>query len=104
MWRSCLLHGAGAAGLAAIVLVAEERAMNRSYGVIGFYAGMIAFASALSYDLVQILQIVVTPLISIVYFHPNFSQKLLFLGFPRAVTAPLFMVMLAIVLRKRAAE
>ena len=43
----------------------------------------------------------VTPLISIVYFYPTFSTDLLFLGFPWAITAPLFMLMLAIMLRKR---
>ena len=43
----------------------------------------------------------VTPLISIVYFYPTYSQKLLFLGLPWAVTAPLFMVLLAILLRRR---
>ena len=43
----------------------------------------------------------VTPLISIVYFYPAFSTKLLFLGFPWAITAPLFMLMLAIMLRRR---
>jgi hypothetical protein len=45
----------------------------------------------------------VTPLIGIVYFHPNFSTTLLFLGFPWAITAPLFMLLLAIMLRKREA-
>lgn len=43
----------------------------------------------------------VTPLISIVYFYPTFSTQLLFLGFPWAITAPLFMLMLALMLRKR---
>jgi uncharacterized protein (TIGR03382 family) len=43
----------------------------------------------------------VTPLISIVYFYPTYSSNLLFLGFPWAVTAPLFMLMLAIMLRRR---
>jgi uncharacterized protein (TIGR03382 family) len=43
----------------------------------------------------------VTPLISIVYFYPTFSPQLLFLGFPWAITAPLFMWMLAILLRRR---
>ena len=42
----------------------------------------------------------VTPLICVVYFYPTYSQKLLFLGFPWAITAPLFMVLLAIMLRK----
>jgi hypothetical protein len=43
----------------------------------------------------------VTPLIGIVYFAPTFSTRLLFLGFPWAITAPLFMLMLAIMLRRR---
>ncbi len=43
----------------------------------------------------------VTPFISIVYFYPTYSTKLLFLGFPWAITAPLFMLMLAIMLRRR---
>jgi heme/copper-type cytochrome/quinol oxidase subunit 4 len=42
----------------------------------------------------------VTPLISIVYFYPTYSTKLLFLGFPWAITAPLFMLMVAIMLRR----
>lgn len=45
----------------------------------------------------------VTPLIAIVYFYPTFSQNLLILGFPWAVTAPLFMVLLAIMLRRKGA-
>lgn len=45
----------------------------------------------------------VTPLIAIVYFNPTFSTALLFLGFPWGITAPLFMLMLAIMLRKRRA-
>jgi len=43
----------------------------------------------------------VTPLISIVYFYPTFSTGLLFLGFPWAITAPLFMLMIAILVRRR---
>lgn len=43
----------------------------------------------------------VTPLIGIVYFYPDFSTNLLFLGFPWAVTAPASMLMLAIMLRKK---
>ena len=31
-----------------------------------------------------------TPLIAIVYFYPNFSERLLFIGAPWAITAPLF--------------
>jgi hypothetical protein len=43
----------------------------------------------------------VTPLISIVYFYPTYSNRLLFLGFPWAVTAPLSMLMLALAIRRR---
>lgn len=43
----------------------------------------------------------VTPLVATVYFYPVFSTALLFLGSPWAVTAPLFMVMVAIALRRR---
>ena len=43
----------------------------------------------------------VTPLISIVYFYPTYSNRLLFLGFLWGITAPLFMLMLAIMLRRR---
>jgi hypothetical protein len=42
-----------------------------------------------------------TPLIAIVYFYPVFSEKLLLLGFPWAVTAPLAMLMLAISFKKK---
>jgi heme/copper-type cytochrome/quinol oxidase subunit 4 len=43
----------------------------------------------------------VTPLITIVYFYPTYSERLLFLGFPWAITAPLFMLLLALMLRRR---
>jgi len=42
----------------------------------------------------------VTPLITFVYFYPRYSSKLLFLGFPWAVTAPLAMLLLAIMFKK----
>jgi hypothetical protein len=42
----------------------------------------------------------VTPLISIVYFYPVYSYNLLLLGFPWAITAPLAMLMLAIIFKK----
>jgi hypothetical protein len=48
-----------------------------------------------------IAHVLVTPLISIVYFYPTFSTKLLLLGFPWAITAPLLMLMVAIMLRRR---
>jgi hypothetical protein len=43
----------------------------------------------------------VTPLISIVYFYPVYSAKLLSLGAPWGVTAPFFMLMVALMLRSR---
>jgi hypothetical protein len=48
-----------------------------------------------------IAHVLVSPLISIVYFYPTYSTKLLLLGFPWAITAPLFMLMLAILLKRR---
>ncbi len=41
-----------------------------------------------------------TPLITFVYFYPVFSEKLLVLGFPWAITAPLAMLMLAVMFKK----
>ena len=43
----------------------------------------------------------VTPLISIVYFNPTYSEKLLLLGFPWGITAPLAMLMLALHFKKK---
>lgn len=42
----------------------------------------------------------VTPLIAFVYFYPNFSDRLLMIGFPWAVTAPASMLILAIMFLK----
>lgn len=42
----------------------------------------------------------VTPLITIVYFYPVYSEKLLVLGFPWGITAPVAMLLLAIMFRK----
>ena len=44
----------------------------------------------------------VTPLISFVYFYPYYSEKILILGYPWAITAPLSMLMLAIMFHKKA--
>ena len=46
----------------------------------------------------------VTPLISIVYFAPDYSYKLLILGMPWGITAPLFMLLLAIYIKKSGAK
>jgi hypothetical protein len=51
-----------------------------------------------------IAHVLVTPLISFVYFYPTYSHSLLVIGFPWAITAPLFMLLLAIMLRKRRVE
>lgn len=45
-----------------------------------------------------------TPLITVVYFYPTFSQALLLLGFPWAITAPAFMLLLALMLRRKQVE
>ena len=43
----------------------------------------------------------VTPFIAVVYFYPTYSETLLLLGFPWAITAPLFMILLALNLRSK---
>jgi hypothetical protein len=47
-----------------------------------------------------IANVLVTPLITFVYFHQPFSEKLLFLGFPWGITAPWAMLMLALMFKK----
>jgi len=47
---------------------------------------------------------VVTPLITIVYFYPDYSYDLLVLGFPWGITAPVSMLLLAIMFRKSIAK
>jgi hypothetical protein len=47
-----------------------------------------------------IAHVAATVLAGIVYFYPTYSYKLLLLGFPWGITAPVFMVLLAIVLRR----
>jgi hypothetical protein len=44
--------------------------------------------------------LVTTPLIAFVYFYPTYSEKLLLLGFPWAITAPVSMLLLAIWFKK----
>ncbi|WP_081211521.1 hypothetical protein [Salegentibacter sediminis] len=45
--------------------------------------------------------VLVTPLIAFVYFYPNFSEKILLLGIPWIITAPLMMLLLALRFRKQ---
>lgn len=42
----------------------------------------------------------VTPLIGFVYFYPDFSEKILLIALPWVITAPLAMLMLAILFKK----
>ncbi|HTK52186.1 MAG TPA: hypothetical protein VL308_09890 [Gemmatimonadaceae bacterium] len=49
-----------------------------------------------------IANLIATALAGVVYFYPRFSSNLLLLGSPWAVTAPLSMFLLALVLRERA--
>lgn len=42
----------------------------------------------------------VTPLIAFVYFYPDFSEQLLLIGLPWVVTAPVSMLLLALLFRK----
>lgn len=75
-----------AMGLAALVAIP---AVDSGDGARGLRWSLIAHAA-------------MTPFITVVYFEPTFSTALLLLGFPWAITAPLFMWMLARFLRTRA--
>jgi hypothetical protein len=44
---------------------------------------------------------ITTPLIAFVYFYPTYSEKLLLLGLPWAITAPLAMLLLALFFKKQ---
>jgi hypothetical protein len=46
----------------------------------------------------------VTPLIAFVYFYPVFSDKLLLIAVPWAITAPAFMLLLALLFKKELAK
>ena len=48
--------------------------------------------------------VVATVLAGIVYFYPTYSNRLLLLGFPWGITAPLFLVLIAVALRTEHAE
>lgn len=50
--------------------------------------------AAIAHDLVTLL-------IGIVYFYPTYSPALLLLGLPWAITAPAFMLCVALMLRAR---
>jgi len=43
---------------------------------------------------------IVTPFITFVYFYPEYSENLLFLGFPWGITAPLSMLLLALMFKR----
>ncbi len=43
---------------------------------------------------------IVTPFIGFVYFYPNFSNELLLIGVPWGITAPVFMLFLALMFKK----
>jgi hypothetical protein len=46
----------------------------------------------------------ITPLIVFVYFYPTFSERLLLIGVPWGITAPIFMLMLALMFKKSKGE
>ncbi len=46
----------------------------------------------------------VTPLIAFVYFYPIFSERLLLIGIPWPITAPLFMLLLAFYFKRTSRE
>jgi len=93
--------------------------MKETIYEVGFWSGLVAFSAGVGFNIVQILQLfhvtrypldeiliygfslcMVIPLIAFVYFSPNFSEKLLLIGIPWIITAPLAMLLLAVMFRK----
>ena len=99
-------------GLPAAILVTDQtpHSMFWDYDALGYIAmGLACLLAVPAISRVGferwvrrslIANALVTPLIGIVYFFPTFSSDLLFVGFPWAITAPTFMLMLAIMLRR----
>lgn len=96
----------------AIALLEQTpHSMFWDYDAIGYIAmGLVTLVAVPAFDDVGferwvrwslIANALVTPLIGIVYFYPTFSEDLLLLGLPWAITAPAFMLMVAIALRGR---
>lgn len=56
------------------------------------------FQSVVRYSFIA--HALVTPLIAFVYFYPNFSDQMLLIGLPWGITAPVSMLMLAIMFKK----
>jgi len=73
--------------------------MNRAVYQVGFWSALIAFIQKwVKYSF--LVHALVKPLIAIVYFYPYFSSNLLFIAMPWAITAPLSMLILAIMFKK----
>ncbi|RTR01059.1 hypothetical protein [Halomonas nitroreducens] len=93
------------------VLEQTPHSLFWSFDAVGYIAmGLAALCAALSLGKggvecwarrSLIAHALVTPLIGIVYFHPTFSPALLLLGLPWAITAPAFMLCVALMLRAR---
>ena len=96
----------------AIALLEQTpHSMFWDYDAIGYIAmGLVSLLAVPAFDDVGferwvrwslLANALVTPLIAFVYFYPTFSGNLLMLGLPWAITAPAFMLMVALALRGR---
>jgi hypothetical protein len=93
------------------ILIQTPHSMFWNYDAIGYIfmglATLFAFPVFEKYGIqkwaryIFLAHALVTPLIAFVYFYPNFSNSLLFIGIPWGITAPAFMLVLAIVFKKR---
>ena len=92
------------------VLVQTPHSMFWNYDAIGYIAMGLAMLLALPVferkgfqNWVRrafLANVVVTPLIAFVYFYPDFSETILLIGLPWVITAPLAMLMLALLFKK----
>lgn len=101
------------AGEVSVIRVLEQspHSMFWNYDAVGYIAmGLAALFAIPAFDrigserwvrIALIAHVLTTPLIGIVYFYPVFSHALLMLAFPWGITAPAFMLLLALALRRR---
>lgn len=95
------------------VLEQAPHSMFWNYDAVGYIAmGLAALFAIPAFDrigferwvrIALIAHVLTTPLIAVVYFYPVYSHSLLMLAYPWGITAPMFMILMALALRSRTA-
>lgn len=93
------------------VLEQSPHSMFWNYDAVGYIAmGLAALLAIPAFErrgierwtrIALFVHFLTTPLISLVYFYPTYSHTLLMLAYPWGLTAPLFMILVAVSSRRR---